>query len=134
MDVPTPTACSTGGKKLIHLSHIGTTGFGFVFAHAYKFSPSGIGNAFGQVMVSHHALNIQCFQTDKSKISGYSVAQLMEKVFSLVGRVFVQTCNLHLGLGFIGGALLFSGKPPLCFGKFLLGFSKILRTGNVFTS
>lgn len=134
MDVSAATACFTGWKKLAHLGHIGATGLGLVVAHAYKFGPSRIGNAFSKIVIFNHAFNIQRFQADKSEIGGYSVAEFVEKIFPLVGCVLMQPCNFNSGLGSIGGTLTFAGQSLLSLGQFFLGFPKILRTINGFTS
>lgn len=97
----------------------------FVLQLAQKFTPTGITDGFGEMMVRQHALHIQALDIDSLALVYQSAALFMKKVGSLVGNFLMQTGDLHPRFLTVLAALLFSGKLALHAAQLLFRPAKV---------
>lgn len=62
---------------------------GFVFNEVYKLRPTSVGYGFSQVVILDHALDVECFHADMSKLINDLPTEFMVKVFTPVSDLFV---------------------------------------------
>lgn len=96
-----------------------------------KHSPATITNRLSQVMVLEHPTHIQILNLDVSKLIDDSTAGLMQKVFALVGYLFVLASHKQACFLSTLASLLASAQLALQSLKSLLGLSQILRVVNL---
>lgn len=76
-------------------------------------APRSIANASGEVAVAYHALNVQIFDSNPLVVAGVMIRQFVDEVFSLIGNLFVKSCNDLFCLLSAFRAKLFTGKRAL---------------------
>ena len=103
-----------------------------------QFTPAGIHDGFGHVMILHHVLRGQILHTDDIVAPDKARGQLVEVIKPLVGNVLLETCYLQAGLLPALAVLCLSGQLALERSEALLGPPQVLagfdglsiRSGN----
>ena len=122
-------ACVTG----LYFLYLATSVFSFVRKEIKKLAPSSIGNAFGKVMVFHHAFYVQVFNGDKP-IAVYELARkFMMKISALIANLTMDFRNYFARPFPVSRALLSRGQAALLSHQVLFRFPQVLRVLDHYT-
>ncbi len=109
----TARATAFGRVGGVYKGHLTTSVFSFVREILPKRIPSAVQDAFAQVVVANHIANAQIFQRDLVETAHQVGAELVQKVFALVGDVFLLTLHRTQRFATVVAA-------PLCTGELAL--------------
>lgn len=106
----------------------------FAFQLLPKVTPTGVHNAFGQMPVAYHILNLQIFYGYQVVLLNQVVSQCIQKILALIGYFFVMRLQLMNRLAPIRAALFTTRYPPLQKAKFGLSLPVPFGVLYFFTS
>lgn len=84
-----------------------------VGGYGYRNIPSSIGNGLRQILIAHHAANIQILKNDMIVSFYVVIGKLVREVSALVRHLLMRLCQLGSRLGAVFSAFLFTGKRTL---------------------
>ena len=93
---------------------------------AGQFTPRGVGNGLGQLVIFEHAPYIETLHADDIVVPDHLCGELMQVVLPAVGDVLMLVGQAEAGLLPVTAALWLSGQPPLEGGELLLCFLQVL--------
>ena len=93
---------------------------------AGQFTPRGVGNGLGQLVIFEHAAHIEALHADDIVVPDQLCGELMQVVLPAVGDVLMLPGQTEAGLLPVAAALWFSGQPPLEGGELLLCLLQVL--------
>lgn len=130
-DTATPRA-SLGGVVGADLEHRLTSVLGFVRQHSKEITPTRVTHALGDVAAAQ-AVDVQILDGDEAEASNQFGRNLVVKVVTLVGNVFVQAAYLAGQFTIFATTPLAARAAALQNGKFFFRSAEPARIVNVLT-
>ena len=100
-------------KEAVYPQDFATRPGRFVFDKGNELVPTSIGNGFGKVVISQHAVNVETFKGNRPKGIDNGSAQFVVKVFALIDDLLMNGSDNQLGFPPAITALDLAGKSPL---------------------
>ena len=104
----------------------------FIDQHPAKHPPTGIADGLGQRVVLEHSTHVQVLDLDVPGLINYPPTELVQKVGSLVGNLFVLAGQGKAGFFPPLTALLAPGQRAVQPPQLLLGLAQVLGVRNFF--
>jgi len=101
--------------------------------HCGKSRPADIANGLCQMMICHHAPDIQIFQPDETVLLDKLTAQFVVKIPALIGNPLIQTGQAQAGFFPIAAPGLLAGELACQSAALLLRSPVVLRGRNLLT-
>lgn len=76
-----------------YFNYFSTSVFSFVGKKIKEYTPTAIANGFAQMSVSYHVFNLQVFNIDHLKFYDILISNFVQKIFSLIGYLFMRFSN-----------------------------------------
>ena len=130
--VSTAAAQLAAGVESPHLYQLLLPG-GLVAQLPGQLTPGGIGNHLGQLVVGHHALDIEALYADDVIGPDQLSGQLVQIILPAVGDILMLAGQAETGLLPVAAALWFSGQPALEHDEPLLCLLQVLGVTEFLT-
>ena len=121
------------GIPAVNLSKAFTVPFAFVLGFQAKRTKASVGNALGETVIFNHAAHVQILNADHIKTSDQISRDFVQVIVSRIANVLMDSSHLQTLRIPTARTFLASRENPLCFRKFLLKLSGVLRVVNPFT-
>lgn len=95
VNISTDVASLRGWEVSVYRHNLLAIPIGLIFEHGNKSTPTCISDRLGKMMISHHTLNIQVFNTDNIISSHKGNGAFIQIVDTTIGNLFVKSGNFE---------------------------------------